>query len=1413
MDAVNFISAARIRVLLVPVGPIKKATFERHAKMLRNHNSVKLEEVSMGPRTENSFFSQNVPHEGQLYFQFVTSYNNEHQYLEEFQMHRRVFGVIGIMDCQEWPDGNMVAGYQQFQQILAKYPSAVANQCFAFDPSEQQPDDPRGGGIIMIPNVGNTSFYLRVLICDLARTILTEFENIAAAIGKRQDVESPNPAISLYSSRGPLNGPMPSSASTSSMPDMSTGMKPLTAPPSAMTTAGTSNHSRSMSSAGFPSANPATQYLQPTVVTDQRLRKRTAARAQKLYGDLYLMAGRLSDAVNSYQSVIEITKSNSDYLWQGSAMEGLYCAVVLLAFIQADLTQFNAQQFQQIMSSPTSPTTSEPTRIQTAPAIKPLIVDIPEKYQTILGLYAKVPNNTTPAILHVEACMKVTKFIATCFVCGGGILDDRALAAVVSGNIMMHSEGQSPSEQQPMTQSSTVSHTQSTTASALLRRASTLRSRSGSITTPNLGVTRTDVMNWISKTWSGRLDELWVIDQIHFTTTIASILGAIQFRRKQSLYLRYAVRMIAPLLHQTRLAQAAAQANGTVPRKPASSDHGVLECLTQICNVFGVGENFSSSTNIYMDHGWPELQIDVLYECIRVAEAVPDYRSMMYFSTTLLRQLHAYLTREEQAGLYASLPRILNAAKKSGLSDLTEIHYWTKTLVVDIEVCSPSARKMPFSRSKDTLKSIIPEPKQALRAKGEIDPFIYNPFQRKINSAAKLDLVADETAYFIVTLTNPHGIDLEIQEIRLSTSGVEFQAIPTSTMIPAQTTVSIKVSGVPKGPGELKIRGCLVQIAHCAEQEFFVTNPRTGVEKVVGQDKTGSEALVRSKKRTIIRLTLENIGMIPVDFVTLTFSDSTSQLALGPNGQTVGNNVELSAEDAYELELFLKKMNVFSWNREVECHIPVGGTREVKVEVLGKRGCSTGLIQIDYGYVNRKEEPEVEESKVFVTRQLFSQVLMTVYKTVESLNLDVLYLQSHGGMDIPPTEPSTPIIESSNGTFGDAGSNGSLPRLDFSSDGFLAPPSGDMPLSPSHGSVVHFKPSQPHKQGRRGSRTINKRLSSNFAKVDKRQSVEQLLSKARGDAVLPGEQIEAAISRRVALGTKNEYCLLTLDVRNVWTVPVEVAMLVDDSEEGEGLDVNKLIKSTTVIQPGNTQRIILPVRRMVLTTEQLSQPIPTLSNKQFVVARGAALTPEELALERSLFWFREELLKRVVARWTCKDTSGRFGKFDLRTLRLTKSMLNVLKIEDISFLVRLEPTEAMLEEGSEESTTGDKGPNGSRGGLEQIGSNRWRCPVDQFAQIRFTVVNRSHMDVKLCLRMQPVQVHGDGTMEYDMGTRMAWHGVLQAPLAKLQPDSTTSHILPVCFYSRGEFKVLYHAEDVHRRLVYYDHEPLVIEAF
>jgi len=42
-------------------------------------------------------------------------------------------------------------------------------------------------------------------------------------------------------------------------------------------------------------------------------------------------------SLNSYYSAIETTKSNSDYLWHGAALEGLCVSLVLLAYLHADI--------------------------------------------------------------------------------------------------------------------------------------------------------------------------------------------------------------------------------------------------------------------------------------------------------------------------------------------------------------------------------------------------------------------------------------------------------------------------------------------------------------------------------------------------------------------------------------------------------------------------------------------------------------------------------------------------------------------------------------------------------------------------------------------------------------------------------------------------------------------------------------------------------------------------------------------------------------------------------------------------------------------------------------------------------------------------------------------------------------------
>lgn len=84
---------------------------------------------------------------------------------------------------------------------------------------------------------------------------------------------------------------------------------------------------------------------------------------------------------------------------------------------------------------------------------------------------------------------------------------------------------------------------------------------------------------------------------------------------------------------------------------------------------------------------------------------------------------------------------------------------------------------------------------------------------------------------------------------------------------------------------------------------------------------------------------LENIGNIAVDFITLSFTDSTTTNTL--------MNPELTPEDQYEVELYTKGTRVFSWEGTSEKRssdligkkiwLPQGASTTIKVNVYGKR--------------------------------------------------------------------------------------------------------------------------------------------------------------------------------------------------------------------------------------------------------------------------------------------------------------------------------------------------------------------------------------------------------------------------------------------------------------------------------------------
>lgn len=194
------------------------------------------------------------------------------------------------------------------------------------------------------------------------------------------------------------------------------------------------------------------------------------------------------------------------------------------------------------------------------------------------------------------------------------------------------------------------------------------------------------------------------------------------------------------------------------------------------------------------------------------------------------------------------------------------------------------------------------------------------------------------------------------------------------------------------------------------------------------------------------------------------------------------------------------------------------------------------------------------------------------------------------------------------------------------------------------------------------------------------------------------------------------------------------------------------------------------------------------------------MAPEQERAKLQMFWYRELLLDRVKATWRCK-TTGREGVINLRSsLRLMPLQLNILKKQDIEFIITMS--------GGEQHCTGHR---------------QFECPVNTFVTMNVTILNRQGNNdkillyfginflfkvrpVKLILRPQAVQSYNDGAKEYDLTEKMLMQGVSQLVLPEIPSNEEIVHNIPLCFLSIGKFEFLYHVEDVHTREIHYDYD-------
>lgn len=135
-------------------------------------------------------FSSSPETPGALLFDYVTptTYASSHPlaFLSEFQIHRRIHGIIGILDSSEYsPDVPLQSALTSFQDSLKDLPRTFTTKVFGFDPTAKQLQEGRGfkeaDGLVMIPGTGDVAFFLNTLLADFASQILWEFSNAVRA--------------------------------------------------------------------------------------------------------------------------------------------------------------------------------------------------------------------------------------------------------------------------------------------------------------------------------------------------------------------------------------------------------------------------------------------------------------------------------------------------------------------------------------------------------------------------------------------------------------------------------------------------------------------------------------------------------------------------------------------------------------------------------------------------------------------------------------------------------------------------------------------------------------------------------------------------------------------------------------------------------------------------------------------------------------------------------------------------------------------------------------------------------------------------------------------------------------------------------------------------------------------------------
>lgn len=192
-ESFQYASKFSLRILVIPVVPIKTAVYASHLSQLRRqHSRIALADVPppsiASGQSLSSLLHPTHLSKGFLLLDFISPddlararLDAQLGWLHEFEVHRRITAVLGILDCTEWADEaeGLKEGAEAFQEqaeaLDLRMDQLFARRCFAFKPTEGQKDT--SNGLVVIPSVGDLAFYTNTLMAEMCSSILVGLSN------------------------------------------------------------------------------------------------------------------------------------------------------------------------------------------------------------------------------------------------------------------------------------------------------------------------------------------------------------------------------------------------------------------------------------------------------------------------------------------------------------------------------------------------------------------------------------------------------------------------------------------------------------------------------------------------------------------------------------------------------------------------------------------------------------------------------------------------------------------------------------------------------------------------------------------------------------------------------------------------------------------------------------------------------------------------------------------------------------------------------------------------------------------------------------------------------------------------------------------------------------------------------------